>query len=104
MTEFFESFYYGFLKTVPAIEAIWETKNQKPKLIIADAFAVHARYLARKHSIPLLVFYSTYFYFNISDNQSRKKILEEFQSQAREELLTPLEEEMEAKYNVRINW
>ena len=51
-----------------------------------------------------LFFYSTYFYFNISDNQSRKKILEEFQSQAREELLTPLEEEMEAKYNVRINW
>jgi MGT family glycosyltransferase len=51
----------GLLKTLPAIEAMWEEMDMKPKLIITDFSTTYALYLARKLKIPLLVYYPFYF-------------------------------------------
>lgn len=59
-TGIFRSILEGYLKTVPAIEALWEERKYKPKLIIADMAAPFALPLARKLGIPLVVLQSTH--------------------------------------------
>ena len=59
-TGILESIFKGFLETVPAIEALWEERKKKPKVILADMFAPFANYLAKKHQIPLIILYGSY--------------------------------------------
>lgn len=51
----------GLLETLPAIEAMWNKMNWKPKLIIADFAVTYPLHLARKLGIPLLVYFPFYF-------------------------------------------
>lgn len=49
------------LSVVPKIEAIWEERKKKPKLILADSFSIYALPLRLRHKIPVLVLYTSYF-------------------------------------------
>ena len=51
----------GLLQTLPAIEAMWNERKWKPKVIIADFAVTYPLYLARKLGIPLLVYFPFYF-------------------------------------------
>ena len=100
--KFFETIYQSFLKTLPEIEAIWKNKNKKPKLIIADMFAHFAKLLAKRHGIPLLVFYSNYFALQFSDKHTRDRVYYEIENQRRDESQLPLQKEVEKRYNITI--
>ncbi|CAM6001268.1 unnamed protein product [Sphagnum balticum] len=49
------------LTVVPKIEAIWEERKKKPKLILADSFSIYALPLRKRHKIPVLVLYTSFF-------------------------------------------
>ena len=96
-----ECIFRGFLETVPAIEALWEEKKKKPKVILAHMFATYAKYLATKHQIPLIVLSSTYlvddlkpFVAKSHPNGTPPPI---------DESLISLKNEVQAKYQVTIN-
>ena len=95
----FESIYQRFLKIVPLIEATWEENNKKPQLIIADVFATYAKYLAKKHSIPLLVFHSNYFAAQLADMNLRE-MFADIARMKRDESLIPLQKVVEEKYGM----
>ena len=100
--KFFETTYQSFLKTLPEIEAIWKNKNKKPKLIIADMFAPYAKLLAKRHGIPVLVFYSTYFALEFSVKHTRDIANDEMDHMRRDESQLPLQKEVEKRYNITI--
>ena len=100
--KFFDATYQSFLKTVPVIEAIWKDNGKKPKLIIGDMIAPYAKYLAKKHDIPLLVFHSNYFVSQLSEKRFHERMAAEFGKLQRDESLLPLQKEVENKYNVTI--
>lgn len=97
----FKSTYESFLKTIPAIEALWNEKNKKPKLIIADMFAPYAKVLAKKHEIPLVVSFSSYFFTDMKED-----FVETIQgafSIGRSDDLLILENEVKDKYQMSIS-
>ena len=96
----FRTTYQGFLNFIPAIEAIWQERQKKPKLIIADMFTADAVYLAKKHKIPLLVLYSSYFVQDLIGPW--KEDIDPTLSVKRSESLVHLEKEVEEKYGVSI--
>ena len=100
-TGLLESIFKGFLETVPAIEALWEERKKKPKVILADVFSTFANYLAKKHQIPLIILFGSYL---IEDLKSF------IQKDDPEGLLAPIDEslnylknEVREKYGVTIN-
>ena len=97
----FKSTYHSFIKTIPAIEAVWEENKKKPKLIIADIFATYAKYLAKKHNIPLLVFHSTYFILQFSDKTCQELMRAQIGQTKRDDSLLTLQKEAE-KYGITL--
>ena len=102
LPKFFDTAYQSFLKTVPEIEAIWKHNNKKPKLIIGDMCARYPKYLAQKHDIPLLVFYSTYFMLQFSVEHFRERSDDEIAKLRRDESQLPLQKEVEKRYHLSI--
>ena len=96
LAEGFLTAYDGFLKTIPAVEALWEEKQYKPKLIIADMLAAIVPILTKKYEIPLVVLHSNYFMLR-SEVMSK-----EIAKIERDESLIPLEKQVEEKYGVQI--
>ena len=92
----FRSAYAGFLTVIPAIEALWEERKYKPKLILADMFTPWAPILSKKYEIPLVVLYSTYFILRSEELTKGTTVRE------RDETLIPLEKQVEEKYGVKI--
>ena len=102
ISKFFEVTYQSFLKTVPEIEALWKNNEKKPKLIIGDMAAPYAKYLAKKHDIPLLVFHANYFASQLSEKHFHERMTAELEKCQRGESLFSLQKEVENKYNVTI--
>ena len=86
----------GFLITIPAVEALWEERKYKPKLIIACMFAPFARVLAKKHGIPLVGLHSTYF-ARLSEELSK-----EINGENADETLSTMVKQIEEKYGVKL--
>ena len=95
LLDLFRIIYEGFLKTIPAVEALWEEKKYKPKLIIADMFASFARTLAQKHGIPIVTVYSTHFFTRFPEP------VPEYPTEGDETLIS-LQKQVEEKYGVII--
>ena len=91
--DFYRAMYEGFLKMIPAVEALWEERKYKPKLIMADMLATFAPTLAQKHGIPLVTVYPTHFFPRFEGLRKELPI-------KGDETLIPLQKQVEEKYGL----
>eukprot|EP01016_Furgasonia_blochmanni_P055819 TRINITY_DN939_c0_g1_i2.p1 TRINITY_DN939_c0_g1~~TRINITY_DN939_c0_g1_i2.p1 ORF type:complete len:467 (-),score=80.96 TRINITY_DN939_c0_g1_i2:142-1542(-) len=92
----YKRYLHSLLTDIPTIEARWQAAGKKPKVIIADLFAVNAKILARRHpEIKLISFYST---FVLPEANMRVPIL----SEACPDSLDDMNQEAFERFNLRI--
>ena len=89
------------LKGIPQIEALWENSQSKPKLIIADQFALYAGILARKHKIPIIAFCSSFIDFSNPKRSLDIKTKEMLEKPFAEHLQLQIQE-IKEKYGIEL--